>query len=64
VNASLSYRDCKWLSDALKKEYLENVKLVEKAVLRAVISFSLTLIIWAKLCLSIYVNLKCRSLGQ
>lgn len=33
------YRDCKWLSDDLKEEYLENVKLVEKAVLRAVLSF-------------------------
>ncbi|KAM4126898.1 hypothetical protein ACJW30_02G049000 [Castanea mollissima] len=29
-------KDCKWLSDDLKEEYLENVKLVEKAVLRAV----------------------------
>ena len=58
MNASLSYRDCKWLSDALKEEYLENVELVEKAVLRAVISFSLILIIWAKLCLCIYVHLK------
>jgi hypothetical protein len=58
VNASLSYRDCKCLSDALKKEYLENVELVEKAVLRAVISFSLILIIWEKLCLSVYLHLK------
>uniref|UniRef100_A0A2N9H7A5 Fanconi anemia group I protein n=1 Tax=Fagus sylvatica TaxID=28930 RepID=A0A2N9H7A5_FAGSY len=29
-------KDCNWLSDDLKEEYLENVKLVEKAVLRAV----------------------------
>ncbi|EXC03954.1 hypothetical protein L484_007211 [Morus notabilis] len=29
-------RDCKWLSDELKEEYLQNVKVVEKAMLRAV----------------------------
>ncbi|KAF5452322.1 hypothetical protein F2P56_027331 [Juglans regia] len=29
-------KDCKWLPDDLKEEYLENAKVVEKAVLRAV----------------------------
>lgn len=52
------YRDCNWLSDDLKEEYLENVKLVEKAVLRAVIPFSVMSIIWAKLCLNNVVQFK------
>ncbi|PON88352.1 Fanconi anemia group I protein [Trema orientale] len=29
-------KDCKWLSDELKEEYQQNVKVVEKAMLRAV----------------------------
>lgn len=37
VNASSACRNCEWPMDILKEEYLENVKLVEKAVLRAVI---------------------------
>lgn len=49
MNASLSYRDCKWLTDDMKEEYLENTKVVEKAVLRAVIYFSLASTILAEL---------------
>lgn len=37
---SFSHRDCKWLPDNIKEEYLERVKEVEMSVLRAVISLS------------------------
>ncbi|KAK9933813.1 hypothetical protein M0R45_020988 [Rubus argutus] len=42
VSATYAYRDykfakdCKWIPDDMKEEYLQNVKVVEKAMLRAV----------------------------
>lgn len=41
VTYCFSCRDCTWLPNEFKEEYLQSVKEVEKAVLRAVISFGL-----------------------
>lgn len=54
MNSFLSCRDCKWIPNDMKEEYLQNVKIVEEAMLRAVIAFQSVIFY---MCTSVLSNL-------
>lgn len=54
MNSFLSCRDCKWMPNDMKEEYLQNVKIVEEAMLRAVIAFQSVIFY---MCTSVLSNL-------
>lgn len=61
INPSFCFRVCKWLLDELKEEYLQNARVIEKAVLKAVSlpSFYTALAALLVLIFPSYVNLPC-----